>query len=33
VERPGDLKGAIEEAMRRDIPVIIDIETDPRRFP
>ncbi|NTV00877.1 MAG: thiamine pyrophosphate-binding protein, partial [Methanoregulaceae archaeon] len=33
VERPGDLKGTIEEAMRWDVPFIVDVETDPRRFP
>jgi pyruvate oxidase len=33
VERPGELKGAIEEALRRDVPFIVDVETDPRRFP
>jgi pyruvate oxidase len=33
VERPGELEGAIEEALRRDVPFIVDVETDPRRFP
>lgn len=33
VDRPGELKGAIERAMMMNGPVIVDIETDPRRFP
>jgi thiamine pyrophosphate-dependent acetolactate synthase large subunit-like protein/rubredoxin len=33
VERPEDLKPAIQRAMGMDLPVIVDVETDPRRFP
>jgi pyruvate oxidase len=33
VEKPGELKATIEKAMSLDLPVIVDIETDPRRFP
>ena len=32
VELPGELKPAIEKAMGMDLPVIVDVETDPRRF-
>ena len=32
VERPEELKPAIERAMGMDLPVIVDVETDPRRF-
>jgi pyruvate oxidase len=32
VERPGDLEPAIRKAMGMDLPVIVDVETDPRRF-
>jgi pyruvate oxidase len=33
VYKPGELRGAIERAMSLEIPVIVDVETDPRRFP
>ncbi|MDD1706698.1 MAG: thiamine pyrophosphate-dependent enzyme, partial [Methanoregulaceae archaeon] len=33
VEKPGELRGTIEKAMSLNLPVIVDIETDPRRFP
>ncbi|WP_292392666.1 thiamine pyrophosphate-binding protein [Methanoculleus sp. UBA303] len=32
VTRPQDLAGAVEEALKMDRPVVIDIETDPERF-
>jgi thiamine pyrophosphate-dependent acetolactate synthase large subunit-like protein len=32
VERPEDLEPAIRKAMGMDLPVIVDVETDPRRF-
>jgi len=32
VEKPGELKGVIEKAMSLNLPVIVDVETDPRRF-
>ncbi len=32
VKRPEELKPAIERAMGLDLPVIVDVETDPRRF-
>ena len=32
VERPDELKPAILRAMGMDLPVIVDVETDPRRF-
>ncbi|MDN7025548.1 thiamine pyrophosphate-binding protein [Methanoculleus sp. FWC-SCC1] len=32
VSRPGDLRAVLAEAMRADVPFIVDIETDPRRF-
>ena len=32
VKEPGELKGALEKAMGAKKPVIVDIETDPRRF-
>jgi len=32
VERPEELKPAILRAMGIDLPVIVDVETDPRRF-
>jgi pyruvate oxidase len=33
VDKPGELREAVERAMSLNIPVIVDIETDPRRFP
>jgi pyruvate oxidase len=33
VARPDELEGAIERAMALAMPVIVDIDTDPRRFP
>ncbi len=32
VSRPEDLRAALAEAIRADVPFIVDIETDPRRF-
>jgi pyruvate oxidase len=32
VEKPDELKPAIERAMESDVPVVVDVETDPRRF-
>ena len=32
VEQPEELKPAIQRAMGLDLPVIVDVETDPRRF-
>ncbi|MDD1653573.1 MAG: thiamine pyrophosphate-dependent enzyme [Methanomicrobiales archaeon] len=32
VERPMDLEPAIRKAMGMELPVIVDVETDPRRF-
>jgi pyruvate oxidase len=33
VGKPGELAGAIERAISLNRPVIVDIDTDPRRFP
>ena len=33
VGKPDELKGAVERAMSLQVPVIIDVDTDPRRFP
>lgn len=32
VERPEDLESSVRMAMRESVPVILDVETDPRRF-
>lgn len=32
VKKPGDLKGALTRAMSLNVPVIIDVDTDPIRF-
>jgi pyruvate oxidase len=32
VEKPGELRGAVERAMALNRPVIVDVETDPNRF-
>ncbi len=32
VSRPGDLRAVLAEAMHADVPFIVDIETDPRRY-
>jgi len=32
VKKPGDLKGALVRAMSLNVPVIIDVDTDPNRF-
>lgn len=33
VEKPGALKATLQRAMSLNLPAIVDIETDPRRFP
>jgi thiamine pyrophosphate-dependent acetolactate synthase large subunit-like protein len=33
VTEPSDLAGAVEKALAADKPAIVDIDTDPRRFP
>jgi pyruvate oxidase len=33
VSRPGDLAPAVRRALALDKPVIIDVDTDPKRFP
>jgi len=33
VEKPGDLKQAIIDAVKSGVPSIVDVATDPRRFP
>jgi len=33
VGKPDDLRGAVERAMDLPVPVILDVDTDPRRFP
>jgi pyruvate oxidase len=32
VQKPGELKGALQRAMSLDVPVIVDVDTDPNRF-
>jgi pyruvate oxidase len=32
VKQPGELRPAVLEAMALDLPVIIDVDTDPKRF-
>ena len=32
VKQPGDLKTAVLEAMSLDLPAIVDVDTDPKRF-
>jgi pyruvate oxidase len=32
VKKPGELKGAIIRAMSMNVPVIVDVDTDPKRF-
>jgi len=33
VPRPQDLPGAVREALKMNTSVVIDVETDPERFP
>jgi len=33
VSEPNELEAAVEKALSANKPVIVDIETDPRRFP
>jgi thiamine pyrophosphate-dependent acetolactate synthase large subunit-like protein len=32
VRTPGELKGALQRAMSLNVPVIVDVDTDPNRF-
>jgi len=32
VKAPNQLVPALQKAMEQDVPVIVDIETDPKRF-